>query len=224
MNTRAQGFLLLLLGGALVRLGSSDLLLRYVRAAAGTWVLLAGCTLLVLAAAALILSYRRPAEPAARTGWLLSAPVVVILLIAPPALGAFTAGRASMAPAGRSRPARGGFPQLIGAVPYQLSLLDFSTRALWDAGRTLNGRDVELTGFVLRLKAGGFVLARLVISCCAADARPVEVMIDGAPPSTTGGWVRVTGRYAGTGTAPLHLAILHAATQVAVRQPTDPYD
>jgi uncharacterized membrane protein YcgQ (UPF0703/DUF1980 family) len=56
-------------------------------------------------------------------------------------------------------------------------MLDFSTRALWDSGRTLAHHDLSLTGFVLKHWPDGFVLARLVITCCAADARPVEVLV-----------------------------------------------
>ncbi|HTF51191.1 MAG TPA: TIGR03943 family protein, partial [Pseudonocardia sp.] len=37
-------------------------------------------------------------------------------------------------------------------------------------------------------------LARLVISCCAADARPMTVRLTGAPDVPSGTWLRVRAR------------------------------
>jgi uncharacterized repeat protein (TIGR03943 family) len=220
VNTRTQAYLLLLLGGALIRLAVSDLLLRYVRAVARPWVLLAGVAMVVLAVAQLIYA-RQQQDPATRTGWLLLAPVVAIVVIAPPALGSFSASRA---PVGVNDQLHKDFPTLTGPSPHTLKLIDFTTRVLWDAGRTVTGQDVQLTGFVLKQRPDGFVLARLVITCCAADARPVEVYIrtDQHPPQDE--WVTVTGTYAGNDPAGPTFPLLAATAIVPVAQPKNPYD
>jgi hypothetical protein len=49
VNTRTQSFVLLLFGGALLRLATSDALLHYVRPISRPWVLLAGLAFVGLA-------------------------------------------------------------------------------------------------------------------------------------------------------------------------------
>ncbi len=231
MSERTQAFLLLLFGGALVRLGLSDQLVRYVRPGARPWVLLAGIALLALAVLRLVQLHRQlrtnidPASTrvgAVGTGWLLLAPVVAILVIAPPALGSFSAARAvpvSVSP-GDSK----SFPALTGSAPHQLGLLDFTTRVVWDGGRTLTGQDVALTGFVLSQRPDGFVLARLVITCCAADAAPVEIEVRTVHPPANGAWVQVIGRYAGVDPQRTTFPVLTAHSTMIVSEPTNPYD
>jgi uncharacterized repeat protein (TIGR03943 family) len=223
VNIRTQGYLLLLFGGALVRLGVSDLLLRYVKPSARLWVLLAGVGMLVLAVAHLVQAHRSRTErePTTSTGWLLLAPVVAIVVIAPPALGSFSANRA---PASVDTDVHKAFPPLTGSSPHRLPMFDFTTRVLWDAGRTVTDQDVQLTGFVLKQRPDGFVLARLVITCCAADARPVEVFVLSTERPANDQWVTVTGRYAGNDRAAPTLPLLTATALEAVTPPKNPYD
>jgi uncharacterized repeat protein (TIGR03943 family) len=63
-----------------------------------------------------------------------------------------------------------------GVVPLQLS--EFAERAAWDSGDSLHGRTVRLTGFVVHEGRATYV-ARIAIACCAADAYPVKVALDG---------------------------------------------
>ncbi|HEY2041485.1 MAG TPA: TIGR03943 family protein [Jatrophihabitans sp.] len=223
MNTRTQGFLLLLFGGALLRIGVSDLLLRYVRPAARPWVILAGFGLLILALAQLVSAHRQRAahEPTTRTGWLILAPVLAMVVIAPPALGAFSASRtpSQVHPQNHKE-----FSALTGSDPHRLALFDFTTRILWDGARSLNGVEVELTGFVLSQRPDGFVLARLVITCCAADARPIEVVVHTTQHPVDDSWVATTGRYVGTDPAAPTLPILAATSISSVTEPRDPYE
>jgi uncharacterized repeat protein (TIGR03943 family) len=221
VNTRTQGYLLLLFGGALLRLGVSDLLLRYVRPVARPWVLLAGAAMVALAIAQLARD-RKHHERAAGTGWLLLAPVVAIVVIAPPALGSFSASRA--ATVGVNNQSHKDFPALTGPSPYQLSMIDFTTRVLWDAGRTVTDKDVVLTGFVLTQRTDGFVLARLVITCCAADARPVEVYVRTDQHPAPDQWVTVTGRYAGNDLRDTTFPLLAPSAITSINQPKNPYD
>jgi uncharacterized repeat protein (TIGR03943 family) len=239
MNRRTHGFIVLLFGGALVRLAVSDALLRYVKPSARPWVLLAGVALVAVAVGELVLEHRGQRRPgdddgssasgdgdhgrAPRSGWLVLAPVVAILVIAPPALGSFTASRAST-PVTAQPGTRKDFPALTGPSPHGLSLFDFTTRVVWDGGRTLHGQDVALTGFVLAQHPDGFVLARLVITCCAADARPVEVLVRSSSHPTTDGWVTVTGQYAGTDPAQPTFPILDSSGVTHAAEPANPYD
>ncbi len=227
MNNRTQGYLLLLFGGALLRLATGNLLLRYVRPVARPWVLLAGLALLLLALGRLFQAHRAdrrqhpPRSATVRTGWLLMAPVLAILVISPPALGSYSATRA---PVGIPLSEHKDFPALAGTSPHHLPLLDFTTRVLWDSGRTLQNQQVQLTGFVLNDRPDGFVLARLVITCCAADARPVEVEIRTGQRPARDGWVQVTGTLTGVDPVATSFPVLTARSVRPIDQPTNPYD
>jgi uncharacterized repeat protein (TIGR03943 family) len=224
MNARTQGFVLLLFGGSLLRLGVSSQLLRYVRPNARTWVLLAGMALVWLAGIRLVQAHRARSSATAATGvgWLILAPVVAILVVGPPALGPYSAARAS--PLSLSASGQKSFPALTGTDPHVLGLLDFTARAVWDDGRTLTGDALSLTGFVLAQRPGGFVLARLVITCCAADAQPIEVEVRATSPPPGDAWVTVVGRYAGGDAGRVRLPVLSATSIAAVAQPTNPYE
>ena len=232
MTWRTQSLLLLMFGGALLRLATTDALLRYVRPVARPWVLLAG---LAMAGLALWSLAARPGDDAhrdggerygpSRAGWLVLAPVVAIVVVAPPALGAYSAARIPMsAVAVASRH----LPPLRGADPVRMSLLDYFARAAFDAGHTLRGHHVSLTGFVLRREPRGFELARLVITCCAADARPVVVSVltqpgeSGVPPPNT--WVTLSGTYGGQSASDSTVPVLLAESVSMISQPADPYD
>jgi uncharacterized repeat protein (TIGR03943 family) len=230
MTTRTQSFVLLLFGGALLRLGTTDALLRFVRPVMRIYVLLAGVVFVGLAICGLLASARNHDAvevddhghgAASKAGWLLLAPVIAILVIAPPALGSYSAARV---PATVTKPASSQFAPLPGHDPVTVSMIDYAARAVWDDGRTLTGRTMQLTGFVLRTSAGGFVLSRLVITCCAADARPIEVGVTAsgaAPPADT--WVTVTGTYGGVIDNDT-LPVIDATKVSAISEPSNPYD
>jgi uncharacterized repeat protein (TIGR03943 family) len=125
------------------------------------------------------------------TPWLLLAPVLVIALVAPPALGADAVSRAGP----RNTVVREAdvFGPLPPGDPAELSVAEFVRRAIWDTTGSLHGREVVLTGFAVRHGADT-ELARLTILCCAADARPNRVRLAGdvgdPAPDT---WLRVRG-------------------------------
>lgn len=160
----------------------------------------------------------------ARSAWLLLLPVLAVFLVAPPALGADSVARTeARAPA----PASAAFPPLPGGAVVPLSLTEFVTRAGWDSGGSLNGKTVQLTGFVTHAH-GSILLARMVITCCAADAYPLTVRLTGpatpAYPDDT--WLRVTGQ-AVPGTASSANRYTPDLTVTAVdriTQPPDPYE
>ena len=223
MRRDTQNVLLVLLGGALIKISATDLYLRYVKPGNKWYLLTAGAVILLFAAASLMRDAwlaRRPADPPGggsadndhdgsghdhdgsghghrepHSPWLLLLPVLTIFLVAPPALGADSVQRAS---AGNSvtdatGSSSGDFPPLPEAGAPELRLSDFVARAVWDRSGSLAGRDVTLTGFVVH-RGGAAELARLVITCCAADARPMVVRLTGAPDLPSGSWLRLRAR------------------------------
>ncbi|HEY2985461.1 MAG TPA: TIGR03943 family protein [Jatrophihabitantaceae bacterium] len=231
MSARCQSFVLLLFGAALIRLAATEALLRYVRPVARPWVLLAGVGIVVLALWSLAAT--RPESPGvdqhqhsgtSSVAWLVIAPVIAVVVIAPPALGAYAAARI---PVTAPPPSARAFPPLRADTggPTRVTLLDFYARAAFDGGATLTGHRVELTGFVLRSDPDGFRIARLVITCCAADARAVVVRIRSpvAAPRPDA-WVTVIGEYAGTSPDDRTVPVLRADTVTSVSAPDNPYD
>jgi uncharacterized repeat protein (TIGR03943 family) len=155
--------------------------------------------------------------------WLLVLPVFLVLLVPPPALGAFAAGRGG---AEVPRPASSqAYAPLDGADPVALDLHDYAERASWDEGRTLARHTVVLSGFVTPKDGGGWYLSRMMIGCCAADARSYLVEVLGAPADQVparNSWQQVTGTFATAESA--HGARITASDVRLVTTPEDPYE
>ncbi len=225
MRRDTQHVLLVLLGGALLRIAADDTYLRYVRPS-HRWLLIAAGAVMVLLAVVALVRDRR-GTPAHDHGeghvpWLLLAPVLVIALVAPPALGADAVGRAGP----RNAVVQDGdvFPPLPHGAA--LTVAEFVQRAAWDTSGSLDGRSVELTGFVVR-RGAAVELARLTIACCAADARPNRVRLVGdlgdPPPDT---WLRIRGTVQpGSATATTgYVPAMTVAGAEVVDAPPDPYE
>lgn len=214
MNRQAQAVVMLLLGGAILKVSLSDLYLRYVKEALQPFLVAAGAVL--VAAAIMTLWYELRQLPGAdetrvgdeehqehghahrepRVGWLLVLPVLGLLLVAPPALRSYAANRSGTA----LGPARvSDFPPLPDGDPARIGVLDYASRAVFDEGRSIGDRSIQLTGFILAGPDGEPYLARFVLSCCAADGRPIKVGMSGDVPSGLAAdtWVEVIGRYTG---------------------------
>jgi uncharacterized repeat protein (TIGR03943 family) len=133
-----------------------------------------------------------PGEP--RVGWLLLLPALALLLFAPPALGSYQASRNGTALSSR---AESDFAPLPEGDPVRVSLLEYASRAVFDQGRSLDGRRVVLSGFIIAGPNGQPYLARLVVACCAADARPIKVGLAGdVPPDLVADrWIEVVGTF-----------------------------
>jgi uncharacterized repeat protein (TIGR03943 family) len=133
-----------------------------------------------------------------RVGWMLIAPVLGLLLVAPPALGAFAAGQSGSAVLQEVDL----YPPLPEGDPARISVLDYATRAIFDKGKSMkdaNGgnRRVQVSGFLSDGPDGDKVLTRMMLSCCAADARPIKVGMSGQTPQglPNDQWVDVIGVY-----------------------------
>ncbi|MEV4757915.1 TIGR03943 family protein [Micromonospora sp. NPDC049559] len=129
-----------------------------------------------------------------RVGWLLILPVLGLLLVSPPALGSYAAGQAGTALTAQQV---SDYPPLPAGDPVRISLLDYASRAIFDKGASLGDRRVRLTGFIATEPNGEPILARIILSCCAADGRPIKLGMTGEAPAglAADSWVEVVGRY-----------------------------
>lgn len=244
MKRETQNILLILLGGALLKIAINGDYLRYVKPSQQPWIIAGGAVMLVLGVAAILsdLLEARRAEPSplpddghghahrhqARSAWLLMVPVLAVFLVAPPALGSDSVTRTeSRAPQSAAASSAAAFPPLPQGEVVPLTMSDFVSRAGWDRNGTLTGRTVSLSGFVVH-SDGQTLLARMVISCCAADAFPVTVRLTGgsADHFASDAWVEVTGQAVpGSATkANSYTPDLTPLTLRPVTAPKDPYE
>ncbi|MFJ4470101.1 TIGR03943 family putative permease subunit [Streptomyces sp. NPDC089424] len=228
MNRHTQAAVLCLLGVSLLHAGATDLSLRYVKAGLRPLLLVAGVVLVVAAVATVWYERRGPASDAhhePRVSWLLLLPVLALILIAPPALGSYSAMRTGTA---LQRPPA--YAPLPSGDPVRLGVVDYASRAAYDEGRTLRDRRVRITGFVALDRAGTPYLVRMALNCCAADAQPVKIGLAGRVPPVLqpDSWLEVTGTYTPkrtrdpVGGGPIPYIDITSAEPV--RAPADPYD
>lgn len=204
MRRDAQAIVLLLVGGGLIRLAATGDYLNYVKPYAFWLIVPAGVVLLAVAAITGWQAWRDKREAHDHDGhghgepkvaWLLLAPVVGMLLVAPDALGSYEAERTGTVVGAEED--RSTYPELPGDVdPVPLTLLDYAARAIFDDGQTLEGHRIQLRGFIL-YDGDEPQLARMVVACCAADARPIKIGFDGEVPADLepDQWVEVVGEY-----------------------------
>ncbi|MFH9546914.1 TIGR03943 family putative permease subunit [Streptomyces sp. NPDC017435] len=159
-----------------------------------------------------------------RVAWLLFLPVLSLLFYAPPALGSYTASRE---PAKAVAVQEDAFDPLPATSPLPITLTDFTQRVQQDRSLAVRGRAVVMTGFVSPAARGqdGWYLTRIIVSCCAADASSVKVLVQGVAAPKADTWVNVTGTWHGSGT----LGTSSAAVEVEARsvkkvgKPTNSY-
>ena len=245
MRRDVQAIVLILVGGAVLRITIGDTFLNYVKEGMRPWLLLSGGTLVVLGVLALIDVIRkgRAADDEAtphdephehddghghgaggpRAAWLLLLPVLAIFLIAPPALGAYAAARdtANAAPTSEAKA-----PPLPPGDPAPVTVAEYVGRAVWDDGLTLVDRTVEMTGFVTPDPEGGWWITRMAVACCAADAIASKVKVLEAPDLPANTWVTITGRWVPGGGTKTDTAIplIEVIDLVEVPQPKNPYE
>lgn len=246
MNRLSQAVVMLLLGGSLLKATLTDVFLRYVKAGLRPFLIVAG--VLLVAAAVMTIWYElRPARAASpghdhdhdqdddghghahhepRVGWLLLLPVIGLLLVTPPALGAYSAGQAGSV---ALQSGDSNYPPLPPGDPAQVGLLDYASRAVFDGGKSLTGRTLEMSGFVTKGADGHLLLARIVLTCCAADGRPIKIGLNGPVPvdAAPDSWVQVIGTYSPqVGKDPVSksdVAYLTVKSWQQIEEPKQPY-
>ncbi|MFC0508857.1 TIGR03943 family putative permease subunit [Micromonospora costi] len=255
MNRRAQACVMILFGGAILRATMTDLYLRYVKE--GLRPFLIAASLVLIAAAVMTLWYElrpaftsngpdattadRPDETAAETAasdhghahheprvaWLLILPVAGLLMVVPPALGSYAANQAGTALTSTEEYE---YPPLPTGDPAKTSLFGYAARALFDKGESIGHRRVQLTGFITPGPDGQPILARMILSCCAADSRPVKLGMTGDIPTglENDTWVQVVGRYTDhRARDPINdeeIPYIEVESWREVAAPTDPYE
>ena len=246
MRRDVQAIVLILVGGAVLRISIGDTYLNYVKEAMKPWLIVSGALLVVLGLMALVDVLRRGragadgdetphdephehddghghAHGGPRSAWLLLLPVLAIFLIAPPPLGAYAAARDTT---NSVQPREAKAPPLPAGDPVEVAVADYVGRAVWDDGLTLAGRTVEMTGFVTPNPEGGWWLTRLALACCAADAIPAKVQTLNVDDLPENAWVTVTGHWVpGGGTkSDKAIPLLQVESLEQVPQPQNPYE
>ena len=189
-----------------------------------------------------------------RASWLVLAPILVLLL-APPALGADAVTRESGSQAiagaavvqvvsgdggyvpnyGSGNAPGGGtaggltFPPLPAGANPPLALKATVQRALYDASGSVSNHPVTVIGFLAPAGTGfgdGYSVARLALSCCAADANPYRLHVEGAAPYPDNTWVQaVVTAVPGSGSAANnYVPTVNVASMTRIAQPADPYE
>ena len=128
--------------------------------------------------------------------WLLIIPTLVLLIGSPGALNSYYANTRTYVN-----------PEPSKSIPYEeyftmeqpeIPLDVYTNIALWSTNpELLDGKTLQLVGFTAPNNDGGWDLIRFKVGCCAADAYPIRVKVDGnlpnnLPPDT---WVKVTGKH-----------------------------
>jgi uncharacterized repeat protein (TIGR03943 family) len=194
---------MLLFGGAILRASLTDMYLRYVKEGLRPFLIAAGAVLVAAAVMTLWYDIRSRIDDAAddhghhepRVGWLLILPVLGLLLVTPPALGSYAAGQSGTVLSAQASDSD--FPPLPPGDPVAIGLVEYATRAVFDEGRGMPGRTLQLTGFISAGADGKPMLTRMVMSCCAADGRPIKIGMAGDVPAglAPDTWVQVLGAY-----------------------------
>lgn len=155
-----------------------------------------------------------------RAALLLLLPLALLVVVAPPSLGAFYAQHSRGSATVEARPADRTALVSTGA-PLDLSLGQIERRAA--TGATLDGVLVHTTGFSAGVEDGRVLLTRFSVRCCAADAIPSQVAV-ALPPGTEvqeGEWLEVVARWDGPAQG---TALLTATSASPVVEPDDPYE
>ena len=233
MRREAQNVLLLLLGVAVGAMVVKGTYLNYVKPSLLPWLVIAAGGLLTLASACIVRDIRerdRKLDDSHRHGgvmvWLLLVPVVVIAFVVPPPIEAGDAALSSV-----SQPPRDEPPPLLPAdrAP-EVSLPEVVLLASADSGTTPNDRLITVIGFKLTGLDGGPDLARVVMICCAADARLMRIHLTGPEVATAASypsktWLRIEGRVVpGSASAETSFEPTMTVTSVTrIEKPANPY-
>jgi uncharacterized repeat protein (TIGR03943 family) len=194
VRRETQNVLLILVGGAMIKISLDGSFVRYVKPSLHPYLLISGVIIVLLAIAAIVRDVRRGGpeddhghEHSSRPYWLLLVPAALILFVAPPALEVSAVPDRSVTAGPLEREA---FPPLPTGDAPEIPLLDVVQRAARDSTGSLDGREITVTGMRVENPDGSVDLARVLIICCAADARSIRIHLDR---DIGGDWLRVRG-------------------------------
>jgi len=188
MKRDTQNIVLFLVGTVIMVITVSGTYTRYVKPTMLPWLITAAVVIIVLAGSAIHQDIRHHNidEHVAHHGgghehhtgvvWLLTIPIVVLGFIVPPALTSRTAPPTVTAVS--NDVLRRPFPPLPAERAPNVALPEVLMRIATDTSDTLSGRLITVTGFTI--KDGATTdLAKIVMSCCAADAQLARLRLTG---------------------------------------------
>lgn len=183
MSRETENALLLLIGLSTAVIALTGSYIRYVKPSLLPWLAGAALLLIALALVTIVRDGRRGAAAhhdghshSSAVAWLLVVPVALLGFIVPPAITPQAAGPSVVEVS--TDVLRRPYPPLPDERAPVLSLPEVLTRLKYDSANTLDGRLVTVTGFVMK-ENGSTSLARVVMLCCAADARLERMRLSG---------------------------------------------
>lgn len=229
MSLGARALILALWSGFLAWLWIGNEVSRYLGPRT-YWVVPFGA--LVLGAAAIahvVVLVGRPDGPRVKTSArdavglvILLIPLIAVIAIPEPSLGALAASRKS---AGTGVGAIGSFapaPDPEGEVEFiDIHFASQSEDYAASAG-IIEGTEVDLTGFVTHrdtAETARFTLTRFYVSCCAADAIPYSVAVQADEDHSDNQWLNVSGTLIKEGDR----YVLEATRLEPIEEPKNPY-
>lgn len=193
-----------------------------------------------------------------RAGWLILAPILILLVVSPAALGADAVARSGgaqglvgLAPTPAKKTVSDGYAPNDGSgsagsgstsgrrtIPFDplpagpnpvIGVKELVMRALYDGTNSVATTPVTIVGFIAPAGdgyTGGYTIARMAISCCAADANPTRIHVEGAAPYPVNSWVAavVTAQEGSATEANNYVPVVAVRSIEQVQQPTDPYE
>jgi uncharacterized repeat protein (TIGR03943 family) len=185
MNRETENALLLLIGLSTAIIAVTGSYTRYVKPSLLPWLAGAALLLIALALVTIVRDTRRrsAAGPhddghshSSAIAWLLIVPIAVLGFIVPPAITPQAAGPSVVEVS--TDVLRRPYPPLPDERAPMLSVPEVLTRLKYDSANTLDGRLVTVTGYTMK-DNGSTSLARVVMLCCAADARLARIRLSG---------------------------------------------